>query len=59
MYWLVQLGAATRLLAAVGPASLAMPALLAAGVCWSVAFILYAVTYAPFLWRPRIDGREG
>ena len=34
-------------------------ALLAAGVCWSVAFILYAVTYAPYLWRPRVDGREG
>lgn len=59
MYWLVQLGAVSRLLAAVGPSSLVMPALLAAGACWSVAFILYAVTYAPYLWRPRVDGREG
>ena len=59
MYWLVQLGAAARLLAAVGPASLAMPMLLAAGLCWSLAFVLYAVTYAPYLWRPRVDGREG
>ncbi|OBV37904.1 NnrS family protein [Janthinobacterium psychrotolerans] len=59
MYWLVQLGALARLLAAVGPAPLAIAALLAAGVCWSAAFILYAVTYAPYLWRPRVDGREG
>lgn len=59
MYWLVQLGAVSRLLAAVGPASLVMPALLAAGACWSAAFILYAVRYAPYLWRPRVDGREG
>ncbi len=59
MYWLVQLGAAARLLSAVGPASLAMPALLLAGACWSVAFVLYAATYAQYLWRPRVDGREG
>lgn len=59
MYWLVQLGAVARLLSAVGPAWLALPALVAAGACWSMAFILYAVTYAPYLWRPRIDGREG
>ncbi|MGK5023317.1 NnrS family protein [Janthinobacterium sp. RB2R34] len=59
MYWMVQLGAVARLAAAVGPASLALPALLLAGICWSAAFILYAVTYAPYLWQPRVDGREG
>ena len=31
----------------------------AAGACWSVAFVLYAATYAQYLWRPRVDGREG
>ncbi|KAB8038507.1 NnrS family protein [Janthinobacterium aquaticum] len=59
MYWLVQLGAVARLLAAVGPAPLLVPALVAAGALWSLAFVLYAVTYAPFLWRPRVDGKEG
>lgn len=59
MYWLVQLGAVARLLAAVGPSSLVLPALVAAGVMWSLAFVLYALTYAPYLWRPRVDGKEG
>ncbi|PHV15238.1 hypothetical protein CSQ90_19670 [Janthinobacterium sp. BJB303] len=59
MYWLIQLGALARLLAAVGPAPLLMPALLAAGLCWTLAFVLYAVVYAPYLWRARVDGREG
>ena len=59
MYWLIQLGALARLLAAVGPAVLAIPALLAAGLCWTLAFVLYAVVYAPYLWRARVDGREG
>ena len=59
MYWLIQLGALARLLAAVGPASLSMPLLLAAGAGWSLAFGLYACVYAPYLWRVRVDGREG
>ena len=59
MYWLIQLGALARLLAAIGPVSLAMPLLLAAGACWSLAFGLYACVYAPYLWRARVDGREG
>lgn len=59
MYWLVQLGAVARLLAAIGPAPLLVPALVGAGILWSLAFVLYAVTYAPYLWRPRVDGKEG
>ncbi|MCC7642622.1 MULTISPECIES: NnrS family protein [unclassified Janthinobacterium] len=59
MYWLIQLGALARLLAAVGPAALSMPLLLAAGACWSLAFGLYVCVYAPYLWRARVDGREG
>ncbi|KAB8058855.1 NnrS family protein [Janthinobacterium sp. FT14W] len=59
MYWLIQLGALARLLAAIGPASLVPPFLLAAGLCWTLAFILYALVYAPYLWRARVDGREG
>ncbi|TDY35947.1 NnrS family protein [Janthinobacterium sp. 75] len=59
MYWLIQLGALARLLAAVGPAALVMPLLLAAGTCWSLAFGAYVCVYAPYLWRARVDGREG
>lgn len=59
MYWLIQLGALARLLAAAGPGALYVPALLAAGLCWSLAFALFALVYAPRLWRARVDGREG
>lgn len=59
MYWLIQLGALARLLAAVGPTALSLPFLLAAGLCWSLAFALFVVVYAPYLWRARVDGREG
>ncbi|APA68653.1 NnrS family protein [Janthinobacterium sp. 1_2014MBL_MicDiv] len=59
MYWLVQLGALARLLAAVGPTPSVLPSLWAAGLCWSLAFALYVLVYAPYLWRARVDGREG
>ena len=59
MYWLIQLGALARLLAAVAPTAWSLPCLLAAGLCWSLAFSLFAVAYAPYLWRARVDGREG
>ncbi len=31
----------------------------AAATLWSVAFLLYVWRYAPFLWRARVDGKEG
>lgn len=30
-----------------------------AASAWPLAFILYAVKYAPMLWKPRVDGKEG
>ncbi len=59
MFWLIQCGAVARLAAGVGPAALHGAALIAAGACWTLAFALYAVTYAPYLTQPRIDGKEG
>ena len=59
MYWLIQLGALARLLAAAGLTALVPSMLLAAGLCWSLAFALFVLAYAPRLWRPRVDGREG
>lgn len=32
---------------------------LVAGWLWACGFALYAVRYAPFLWRPRLDGKPG
>ncbi|MFM9434263.1 uncharacterized protein involved in response to NO [Janthinobacterium sp. CG_23.3] len=59
MFWLIQLGAVARLLAGVGPAAWYDTALVAAALCWTLAFGLYALTYGPYLLRPRIDGKEG
>jgi uncharacterized protein involved in response to NO len=59
MYLLIQLAVLTRLVAALSPDSARMVALVAAGACWSGAFLLYLVVYAPYLARPRVDGKEG
>jgi uncharacterized protein involved in response to NO len=32
---------------------------LVAGWLWACGFGLYAVRYAPLLWRPRLDGKPG
>lgn len=31
----------------------------ASGALWMAAFALFAVVYAPMLWRPRVDGKPG
>lgn len=36
-----------------------VPALWLAGVCWALAFALYAWRYGPMLLRPRVDGHPG
>ena len=30
-----------------------------AGTCWTLAFGIFIVTYAPILWSPRADGKPG
>ncbi|MDL2357694.1 MAG: NnrS family protein [Pseudomonadota bacterium] len=59
MYCLIQLGALARLCAAIGPGAAREAALVTAALAWSLAFALYAIVYAPYLWRARIDGKEG
>lgn len=59
MYVLMQAGVLTRLCAALASGRGRDAGLLAAAVFWSAAFILYVAVYAPYLSRPRIDGREG
>lgn len=58
-YVLVHVAAALRVLLPIAwPAGYPV-ALQAAGLCWSTAFALYLWVYAPFLVRPRLDGRPG
>lgn len=59
---LISLSAITRVLAST-PVMQANgwvnPLLIIAGTAWSLGFLVYVVRYAPWLWRPRIDGRPG
>ena len=59
MYVLIQAGALLRVGAGLGPDVLRNPALLLSGLCWSAAFVLFLLVYAPYLWRARLDGKEG
>ncbi len=59
MYLLVQAGAVLRLLAGLDLPTVRVACLVLAGTCWSVAFALYVLVYAPYLWRARVDGKAG
>lgn len=59
MYALVQAGVLARLAAALLAGDAREATLVLAATCWSAAFLAYVVTYAPYLSRARIDGREG
>jgi uncharacterized protein involved in response to NO len=59
MYLLIQAGALVRLFASIDLAGARTAALVVAGVCWTGAFLLYLMVYAPYLVRARIDGKEG
>lgn len=58
-YLLVSAAAVARLTAPLIAADLHLPALLASGLLWTVAFVIFSVIYAPVLTRPRVDGRSG
>lgn len=59
MYLLIQAGVIARLLAAQDVLQLRPAMLVIAAACWSAAFLLYVVVYAPYLLRARVDGRDG
>lgn len=59
MYLLIQVGVASRLLAAAGPAGLRDVGLLLSAACWTAAFLLYTLIYGPYLFHARIDAKEG
>ena len=58
-YVLVSVAAATRVFGGMVLPGAYLATIVASGVCWSVAFALYAVRYWPVLSRPRLDGKPG
>ena len=59
MFALIQVGALVRVAAGLAPAGWRSSALIVSGACWSLAFALFLLAYAPYLWRARLDGKEG
>ena len=58
-YVLVSIAAVVRVFAP-GVHEVSYPAvIITSGLVWTAAFALYLWTYAPILWRPRVDGRPG
>lgn len=58
-YTLVPLAAAVRVLLPIAWPQAYRPALLASGVLWSAAFLLYLLVYVPMLTKARVDGLPG
>lgn len=59
MYALIQAGALLRVGAALAPPEWRHATLLLSGACWSLSFSLFLIVYTPYLWRARLDGKEG
>lgn len=59
MYLLIQAGVVARFIAAAGSPEMRSAMLMATAACWSAAFVLYVIVYAPYLMSARIDGRDG
>ncbi|HZF80763.1 MAG TPA: NnrS family protein [Rubrivivax sp.] len=58
-YGLVLLAAVVRVVPPLVEPAWSVPATVGSAVVWSLGFALYAVRYAPMLWRPRVDGQAG
>jgi uncharacterized protein involved in response to NO len=58
-YVLVVLAAVLRVFGGMLLPNAYLATVVASGICWSVAFALYAVRYWPVLSRPRLDGKPG
>lgn len=60
-FLLVQLAAFARLAGGLffGKSGFYVTSVIMAGVCWSVAFTVFTIRYAPIWCRPRIDGKPG
>ena len=56
---LIALAAFARVFGGMWLPSAYVPTVVLSGVCWSIAFALYAIRYWPVLSRVRVDGRPG
>lgn len=59
MYALIQIGVVARFCAAVNTTGLRDGALVVAAASWTAAFMFFLIIYGPYLYRPRLDGKEG
>lgn len=59
MYALIQIGVIARFAAAVSAGGLRDAALVVTTLSWSIAFIVYVAVYGPYLFKARVDGRDG
>ena len=59
VFMLVQLAAVARVLSGFIRPELYQGAVIASGVLWSSAFVVFVFRYWPILTRPRVDGRPG
>ena len=59
MYGLIQAGALTRVGAGMAPMEWRAGLLVVSAACWTLSFALLLMVYTPYLWRARIDGKEG
>jgi uncharacterized protein involved in response to NO len=58
-YALVQLAAVVRVFMPLAVPSLYVASIVASGLLWAAAFLLFTVKFWPILVQPRIDGRAG
>ena len=58
-YTLVIVAATLRVLLPFMPPHWLVPAMVVAALCWSIAFATYLLIFAPWMWRVRIDGKDG
>jgi uncharacterized protein involved in response to NO len=58
-YVLVMLAALARVVGGMTLPAHYIATVVAAGACWSMAFLVYFVAYAPYLTRARVDGKPG
>jgi uncharacterized protein involved in response to NO len=58
-YALVMSAAALRVFVPLLAPSLYIASLIAAGVAWSAAFLIYLWIFTPWLMQTRLDGKDG
>jgi uncharacterized protein involved in response to NO len=59
LFWLVQAAALVRILPDLLSIAHPQPLQRLAAMLWLAAFLPWAWRYAPYYWRPRVDGRPG